>query len=1108
MNTLIASRYEPLHVLGKGGMGIVYCVKDRLSNREMALKQVLVDPNQLHFHQSVTRSDQKLALAMEFRTLASLHHPHIVGVADYGFDTERQPYFTMEYLSDAQTIVEYATEQSNGEQLRLLAETLEALAYLHQLDVIHRDLKPENVLVNQAGQIKVADFGLAVASDYQAEDLGGTLAYMASEVFAEDKVSIQSDLFAVGVMAYEIFAGQHPYNTSSTTTLIDDILACQPDFSKINPEFEPFVRSLMAKSPDDRPTNAKDALAQLSSVSEKPIPIESQLIRESFLQHATFVGREEELDRLKDSLHSQSERSWLVGGESGVGKSRLLDELRVHALVDGQLVLRGYGVEENSLPYQLWRDIVRRLVLVVDVEDAEAGILKEIVPDIDNLLGRAIPDAPELTGTANQQRLTTTILNLFRQLQRPTVLLLEDLQWIGESLYILQRLNAIIDELSLVIIGSYRNDERADLPEELPSMQVLQLHRLSQDHIATLASTIIGSFDNPQKLTEELHQQTEGNVFFLVEVLRALAEQSGGLNKVPESDISTDILTSGIRDLLQRRINRISPEYLTFLNYVALAGRYLEMDLVSYLHQHNEMAFALDAWLQACSDAAIIEYMEEGWRFRHDKLRDTALEQLKDPTTLHQQVATALERVYPDSREARKFNHWHSGEQYERAMPYVVPAAEQFIKISNFSMAIEMVETALALPVALSPVTEVELYRLIGSSQRSMGQYDRALKSIEKGLSIANLHKLIRLSADLKHVESSVKSDQGLLNESEVLLLESQALLINNNIDASRLTAKITLSFGTLMMDRGFPQKAIPLFEEAATINRRIGSLFGLAICLENLGNVYAQLGNFEESYRTLNEALDINRQIGNLSSEAYCLTSLGINLTVEAKPSSALKYFIDSEEVARRIGDQFELCFALSQQGLVHVMLDDYETAEKCFQETLQIAYETDQISMVAYCLEMLAGVEIVNHEYAKADIYLQDALKTYDQMGGGFRANLTGCLSKRVHVYIQLGEHTKARDYYERLLQETPKDATEINTVHVVIGAIEIALLDENVLQAAEWHYLVKRYKDEINAVIQIPEYIDNHLSAMLNASEREVAEQLASETSITTEFLKLIE
>lgn len=86
---------------------------------------------------------------------------------------------------------------------------------------------------------------------------------------------------------------------------------------------------------------------------------------------------------------------WLVGGESGVGKSRLLEELRTQALVKGALVLRGQAVEGGGLPYQLWREPLRRLLLHSSLSDLEAGIFKELVPDIAFLLGRWVADAPK-----------------------------------------------------------------------------------------------------------------------------------------------------------------------------------------------------------------------------------------------------------------------------------------------------------------------------------------------------------------------------------------------------------------------------------------------------------------------------------------------------------------------------------------------------------------------------------------------------------------------------------------------------------------------------------------------------------------------------------------
>jgi len=197
-STQIAPRYQLLNQLGAGGMGVVYRALDRLSGQVVALKQVTVDSDRLlfasHADQSQNSQDVRLSLAREFKTLASLRHPNIISVMDYGFDIQHQPFFTMTLLENTQTIFQAGQGQSSEVQNELLMQLLQALLYLHRRRILHRDLKPGNVVVVN-GQVKVLDFGLAVARG-EGGETAGTLAYMAPELLSGDAASECSDLYA------------------------------------------------------------------------------------------------------------------------------------------------------------------------------------------------------------------------------------------------------------------------------------------------------------------------------------------------------------------------------------------------------------------------------------------------------------------------------------------------------------------------------------------------------------------------------------------------------------------------------------------------------------------------------------------------------------------------------------------------------------------------------------------------------------------------------------------------------------------------------------------------------------------------------------------------
>lgn len=252
----VGNRYHLLGLLGTGGMGQVYRVLDRLTGETVALKRVATDGIQ-----AGSNAELRLALAHEFQALAGLRHPNIIGVRDYGFDTTGQPYFTMDLLHNPRTLVAAGQFAAHAQKLHLLLPVLHALAYIHRRGIIHRDLKPGNILVSGT-TVKVLDFGLAAIAG-QTKGSAGTLRYMAPELLRGAEATIASDLYAVGVIAYELCAGWHPFAPTGQPVSTEQLLDLEPDWSyvEIAPPLLAVLQRLLAKEPADRYADAVAVIA-------------------------------------------------------------------------------------------------------------------------------------------------------------------------------------------------------------------------------------------------------------------------------------------------------------------------------------------------------------------------------------------------------------------------------------------------------------------------------------------------------------------------------------------------------------------------------------------------------------------------------------------------------------------------------------------------------------------------------------------------------------------------------------------------------------------------------------------------------------------------------
>jgi serine/threonine protein kinase/tetratricopeptide (TPR) repeat protein len=745
---VVGKRYLLHEQLGKGGMGAVYRATDRLTGQEVAVKRVYVPTSNLRFtsySQDANSDDLRLALAQEFRVMASLRHPNIASVLDYGFDDARQPYFAMELFKDAQSLFR-AAWKSDDDKANMLIQIMQALAYLHRRAIIHRDLKPGNILVSR-GQIKVLDFGLSVTReqiDPNSDIIAGTVDYIAPEIFWGDPPSELSDLYAVGVIGYELFANKTPWSAEVVDGLVEEIVNKTPDMSVIpNRAIVPVLMQLLSKRPEQRYASAEEAIEALSAAIGQPAPAETAAIRESYLQAARFVGRETELSTLVSTLNqarSGQGSTWLIGGESGVGKTRLVDELRTQALVQGILVLRGRNTSEGHSPYQMWRAALRWLCLLTELDATELGILKALVPDLDSLLGQDITEASSVNPLFAQERLLHVVESVFRRQQQPILLILEDLHWAGsESLNLLRRLNQFIHELPLTIIGTYRNDERPDLEHAVPEAQVMELRRLDEHSIVELSEAILGEQGRQPQLLAFLQRETEGNVFFLVEVVRSLAERAGQLGQIHDMTLPEHVMAGGIKQIIQNRLNRVPAPYRPTLQIAAVAGRELDLKI---LRQLAGEGFDLEDWLTVCANTAVLEIHDETWRFAHDKLRDGVLDDLPEERKreLHRQIAAAIETVYLYSPEyiPSVAYHWTMAGDTAKEAHYAALAGKQALSSSAYQEAVQFLERALTLAGTQEAYgkANADLKRQTGEAYLGLGEYQRAKQRYQEYLQI------------------------------------------------------------------------------------------------------------------------------------------------------------------------------------------------------------------------------------------------------------------------------------------------------------------------------------------------------------------------------------
>jgi beta-lactam-binding protein with PASTA domain/tRNA A-37 threonylcarbamoyl transferase component Bud32 len=281
---IIDGRYELLHQIASGGMATIYLAIDTRLDRKVAVKI-------MHEHLAGDEAFVERFIR-EAKAAAALSHPNIVAVQDQGWNQGGVPaVFLVMELVEGSTLRDYIFEQgslSPSETIRYLIPVLSALAAAHKIGIVHRDIKPENILISQTGRVKVADFGLARGELFgntmtaDSSIILGSVSYLSPEQVQRGIADSRSDVYSVGIVAFELLTGEKPFSGESPIQIaykhVNDTVPAPSTLKSGIPEsLDKLVQRATSTNPDDRPRDAGQFLEELREIQTQLDPQRRQL---------------------------------------------------------------------------------------------------------------------------------------------------------------------------------------------------------------------------------------------------------------------------------------------------------------------------------------------------------------------------------------------------------------------------------------------------------------------------------------------------------------------------------------------------------------------------------------------------------------------------------------------------------------------------------------------------------------------------------------------------------------------------------------------------------------------------------------------------------------
>jgi DNA-binding SARP family transcriptional activator len=1036
-------RYRFEVEIGRGGMSVVYRARDTLLERDVAVKVMSA---------AELGTEGRARLLHEARSAARLNHPNILTVHDVG-EADGSPFIVMELVEGESLydlkVVGGCRPQAMDEVVAVARHICAALEHAHTHGVIHRDLKPENVMMTPDGRVKLMDFGLArsIASRLTSEGtIAGTVFYLAPELAMGQDFDGRADLYALGVMLYELTTGRLPFVGDDPLAVISQhlhapVVPPRAKNDRIPPALDTLIIQLLSKAPADRPASASEVLRMLeqpSILDREAVPAEELSVLER-IERGRMVGRERELQEARglwnQALSGQG-RLLLVSGEPGVGKTRLVRELVTQAEVSAGRVVVGAGYTEGGAPYAAFGQIIRQVFAGepddgFELPELVLADLLTLAPEL-RLRYPDVPANPPLDDPqAEQHRLLQNLLTFFTALsdRAPLLLVLEDVHWADSgTLSLLRHLARHTHHQRVMIVATYREVELdqarpfhellLDLNRERLATR-LKLPRLDRKQTEELLTVLFDDEITPEFL-DGIYRETEGNPFFVEEVCKALVEsgelwhQDGRWHRPSIEELG---IPQSVRVAIQSRVRVLPVEAQETLCLAAILGREFDLDTLAQASELGEDRL-IDA-LESAERAQLIEELsgERGgtFAFAHALFASTLVEGLRtlQRRRLHRRAAAAVEALHPDdgSRLETLAYHYEQAGEAEKAVNYLLKAGDRAREIYASDEAVDHYRQALALldePSLRQSRRDWRLETLKGLGRVYVGtdKIAEAEECFRKAIALGQEiglapRELVRLYYWLCEALYWQSRYDDMIRTGE----EGLALL-GDDAASGEAVESVEAALMNQMIAGGYFEKGnLKRFQEfiyrTVSFIQRLPFSGELSPTYTFIVDLYLYDKGVDEAMNWLQASEERASQHHDLRALAEMHSMTGITSTVIGDLHGAIPPLQQGLELNTRIGDVPHESRSLLVMGIVFLALGDFQEAEVYADRALETSQAVvSKQDDVAWGCRLIGQIHLCQGDWEGAMDAFQEAIRAFQETGQRWLEASTTYLLGQAHL------------------------------------------------------------------------------------------------------------